>query len=76
MDFNWFQDKGAIEAFKKSDKGYLLDIEKYKNMVPFGQVQFTLRTHAGRVTDLIVTHIGRRIRYNLKKGGDENGENS
>jgi len=68
-EFNWLKDKRIIEAFKKSDKRYLLDIEKYKDQVPYGQLQFTLRIHGGKVTDLIVTHIGRRLRYDLKKGG-------
>ena len=67
QEFNWFKDKRIIEAFQNSDKAYLLDIDKLRREVSYGLVTFTLRIHAGRVTDLIINKIGSRIRYDLGK---------
>jgi len=65
MTFNWFQDKRIVEAFQKSNKKYLLDIDECVRQVEFGTFTFTLRIHNGQVTDMIRPKVLQRKKYNL-----------
>ena len=64
-DFNWTFEHKIVKAMKNSDKAYLITIEQMVKDLRYGRLDFSLRVHDGRVTD-IVTVVNKRIRFDSK----------
>jgi hypothetical protein len=66
-EFNYIFDKQVVEAMKNSDKKYLIEIDQRVQALPFGRLDFSLRIHEGKVTDIIFV-TNQRIRMTIKEG--------
>ena len=60
-------ERQVTEAMK-SNRPYLIDIERLVNKVKYGTINFSIRVHDARVTD-ITTQIFQKVRYELGKDG-------